>query len=74
MMKVCGAVTVNDYGDTMTNLIRSNDDPNFPWLGALIGSAIIGFWYWVLTSLSYSVYFPERMRWKHVAVPSSELT
>ena len=46
MMKVCGAVTVNDYGDTMTNLIRSNDDPNFPWLGALIGSAIIGFWYW----------------------------
>ena len=30
----------------MTNLIRSNDDANFPWLGALIGSAIIGFWYW----------------------------
>ena len=28
----------------------------------------------VLTSLSYSVYFPERMRWKHVAVPSSVLT
>ena len=24
MMRVCGAVTVNDYGDTMTNLIRSN--------------------------------------------------
>ena len=46
MMRVCGAVTVNDYGDTMTNLIRSNDDANFPWLGALIGSAIIGFWYW----------------------------
>ncbi len=46
MMRVCGAVTVNDYGDTMTNLIRSNDDANFPWLGALIGSDIIGFWYW----------------------------
>ena len=30
----------------MTELIRSNNDPNFPWLGALIGSAIIGFWYW----------------------------
>lgn len=30
----------------MTNLIRSNADPNFPWLGALIGSSIIGFWYW----------------------------
>ncbi|MBS6528318.1 MAG: sodium:solute symporter [Bacteroides caccae] len=28
------------------DLIRSNDDANFPWLGALIGSAIIGFWYW----------------------------
>ena len=46
MMEICGAVTVNDYGDTMTNLIRSNSDPSYPWLGALIGSAIIGFWYW----------------------------
>ncbi len=46
MIEICGAVSVNDYGDTMTNLIRSNDDPNFPWVGALIGSAIIGFWYW----------------------------
>lgn len=46
MIRICGAVTVNDYGDSMTNLIRSNDDPNFPWLGALIGSSIIGFWYW----------------------------
>lgn len=42
MMRVCGAVTVNDYGDTMTNLIRSNDDANFPWLGALIGSEVGG--------------------------------
>ncbi|MCM1311864.1 MAG: sodium:solute symporter [Bacteroides sp.] len=46
MMKTCSAVTVNEYGDTMTNLIRSNNDPNYPWLGALIGSAVIGFWYW----------------------------
>ena len=46
MMKICGAVTVNEYGDTMTNLIRSNNDANFPWVGALVGSAIIGFWYW----------------------------
>ena len=46
MMRICGAATVNDYGNTMTELIRSNNDPNFPWLGALIGSAIIGFWYW----------------------------
>ncbi len=46
MMRICSAVTVNDYGDTMTNLIRSNNDANYPWLGALIGSAVIGFWYW----------------------------
>ncbi|MDR2474120.1 MAG: sodium:solute symporter [Tannerella sp.] len=46
MMRICGAVSVNDYGNTMTDLIRSNSDPDFPWLGALIGSAIIGFWYW----------------------------
>ena len=46
MIKIVGATPVNDYGDTMANLIRSNSDPNFPWLGALIGSAIIGFWYW----------------------------
>ncbi len=46
MMKICSSVEVNEYGDHMTNLIRSNGDPNFPWLGALIGSAVIGFWYW----------------------------
>jgi SSS family solute:Na+ symporter len=46
MIRLCGGVTVNEYGDTMNNLIRSNNDPNFPWLGALIGSSIIGFWYW----------------------------
>jgi SSS family solute:Na+ symporter len=46
MMRIAGVTAVNDYGDTMANLIRSNGDPNFPWLGALVGSAIIGFWYW----------------------------
>ncbi|RNC65974.1 sodium:solute symporter [Proteiniphilum sp. X52] len=46
MMRIAGATPVNEYGDTMTDLIRSNRDANFPWLGALIGSAIIGFWYW----------------------------
>ena len=46
MMRIAGATPVNEYGDTMTNLICDNSDPNFPWLGALIGSAIIGFWYW----------------------------
>ncbi|MCM1076502.1 MAG: sodium:solute symporter [Bacteroides sp.] len=46
MMRICSEVRVNDYGDTMVNLIRDNRDPQYPWLGALIGSAVIGFWYW----------------------------
>ncbi len=46
MMRICEQVKVNDYGDTMVNLIRDNRDPQYPWLGALIGSAVIGFWYW----------------------------
>ncbi len=46
MLRICSAKPVNEFGDTMTNLIRSNNDPDFPWLGALVGSAIIGFWYW----------------------------
>lgn len=46
MMEICSSTVVNEQGDTMVNLIRSNEDPNFPWLGALIGSSIIGFWYW----------------------------
>ncbi|MDR1737261.1 MAG: sodium:solute symporter [Candidatus Symbiothrix sp.] len=46
MMRICGAVPVNDLGDSMTDLMRSNNDANIPWLGAIVGSAIIGFWYW----------------------------
>lgn len=46
VMRITSAIHVNDYGDSMTNLIRSNNDPAFPWLGVLIGSSIIGFWYW----------------------------
>jgi SSS family solute:Na+ symporter len=46
VLEIAGATQVNEYGDSMVNLIRSNRDPDFPWLGALIGSAIIGFWYW----------------------------
>lgn len=46
MMAICSQTVVNEHGDTMVNLIRSNNDPDFPWLGALIGSSIIGFWYW----------------------------
>jgi SSS family solute:Na+ symporter len=46
MIRICGAVPANGHGDSMVSLIRSNADADFPWLGALIGSAIIGFWYW----------------------------
>jgi len=46
MMRICSQVKVNEYGDTMVNLIRDNRDVQYPWLGALIGSAVIGFWYW----------------------------
>ena len=46
VLEICGATKVNEYGDSMINLIRDNGDANFPWLGALIGSAVIGFWYW----------------------------
>ncbi|MDE5786239.1 MAG: sodium:solute symporter, partial [Duncaniella sp.] len=46
MMRICSGVKVNEYGDSMVNLIRDNGDPQYPWLGALIGSAVIGFWYW----------------------------
>ncbi|MGB8358349.1 MAG: sodium/solute symporter, partial [Bacteroidales bacterium] len=46
LMHICRSVPVNDYGNTMTQLIRSPKDPVYPWTGVLLGSAIIGFWYW----------------------------
>lgn len=46
MMEICRAVPVNEAGDTMTNLMRAPSDPEFPWTGVILGSAIIGFWYW----------------------------
>ncbi|MFZ2287673.1 MAG: sodium:solute symporter [Bacteroidales bacterium] len=46
LMHICRAVPVNEFGDTMTQLIRSPKDPVYPWTGVLLGSAIIGFWYW----------------------------
>lgn len=45
MMEICRA-NVSDYGDPMTSLLRSAKDPDYPWTGILLGSAIIGFWYW----------------------------
>lgn len=46
VMAITSSVKVNELGDSMTNLIRSNSDADFPWLGVFIGSSIIGFWYW----------------------------
>ncbi len=46
MMEICRAAPVNNFGDNMTTLIRSPHDTEFPWTGVLLGSAIIGFWYW----------------------------
>ena len=46
MIRIAGATPVNEYGDKMNSLMRNMGDPEFPWLGALVGSAIIGFWYW----------------------------
>jgi SSS family solute:Na+ symporter len=45
MMEIARA-NVTAHGDPMTSLIRSPKDPDFPWTGVILGSAIIGFWYW----------------------------
>lgn len=45
LMQIAGATTT-EHGDSMTSLIRSHRDSDFPWTGVLLGSAIIGFWYW----------------------------
>ncbi len=45
MMTICGA-KITEHGDSMTSLMRSHSDADFPWTGVLLGSAIIGFWYW----------------------------
>jgi len=46
VMEICRAVPVNPEGDTMNELMRSASDKDFPWTGVILGSAIIGFWYW----------------------------
>jgi solute:Na+ symporter, SSS family len=37
---------VTVHGDSMMSLMRSHRDSEFPWTGVILGSAIIGFWYW----------------------------
>ena len=47
MLRLCDIKPAYDGAQgTMIHLMRSNTDPQYPWLGALIGSSIIGFWYW----------------------------
>ena len=47
MLQLCDVKPSYDGATgTMIHLMRSNSDPQYPWLGALIGSAVIGFWYW----------------------------
>ncbi len=41
-----GEVAYRSTSNSMANLMRSPGDPNFPWTGVILGSAIIGFWYW----------------------------
>ncbi|MFW5657504.1 MAG: sodium:solute symporter [Bacteroidota bacterium] len=45
LMDITRAATT-PLGDSMASLIRSHHDPEFPWTGVILGSAIIGFWYW----------------------------
>jgi len=45
LTSICGS-KVTPQGDSMLNIIHSAKDPDFPWTGVLLGSAIIGFWYW----------------------------
>lgn len=47
MMKICDVQPAYEGAQgTMSSLMRPLNDPQYPWLGALVGSAIIGFWYW----------------------------
>jgi len=41
-----GEVIYHSTTDTMADLMRSPKDPEYPWTGVILGSAIIGFWYW----------------------------
>jgi SSS family solute:Na+ symporter len=46
LIKVGGWSEVLNIVGTNRHLIRPAYDPEFPWTGVLLGSAIIGFWYW----------------------------
>ncbi|WP_045826805.1 sodium:solute symporter [Teredinibacter turnerae] len=44
--KVGGWAEVERLNAENMHLIRPISDPNFPWPGVILGSFIIGFWYW----------------------------
>ncbi len=46
LVRICKETTTGQGNDHMLTLVRSAKDPEFPWTGVLLGSAIIGFWYW----------------------------
>ena len=46
LVRICKATTTGYGNDNMLTLVRSAKDPDFPWTGVILGSAIIGFWYW----------------------------
>ena len=49
---IIGLIKVGGWGEVVNivgpniRLVRPASDPEFPWTGVLLGSAIIGFWYW----------------------------
>ena len=49
---IVGIIKVGGWGEIESivgpnlRLVRPAADPDFPWTGVLLGSAIIGFWYW----------------------------
>ena len=49
---IVGIIKIGGWGEIESivgpnlKLVRPAADPDFPWTGVLLGSAIIGFWYW----------------------------
>ncbi|HJX71562.1 MAG TPA: sodium:solute symporter [Bacteroidales bacterium] len=46
LAKIGGWAEVEGIVGANIRLVRPAADPDFPWTGVLLGSAIIGFWYW----------------------------
>jgi len=46
LIKVGGWSEVERLVGPNLHLVRSAADPEFPWTGVLLASAVIGFWYW----------------------------